>query len=214
MKFLLPILLLLIAAQDAFAQLPPHRGERVDLVVPDGFKITESKQGGFDAASGDVLFAVAQNEAKHTIRCYHASNVPLKQEEVPRFLDFMKATFSRNPGVRVLKSELRTANARSWGTIDLEVLDDRTDNLLLIAFFSVDGSPSRFEFGGPLSDIDKLRSARDQLIERTKATETAQKPNQAMQRTAGRSAFPLPMTSTFDLQPHAPSPAVADLVSR
>ena len=38
--------------------------------------------------------------------------------------------------------------------------------------------------------------------------------NQAMQRTAGRSAFPLSMPSTFNLQPHAPSPAVADLVSR
>ena len=38
--------------------------------------------------------------------------------------------------------------------------------------------------------------------------------NQAMQRTAGRSALPLSMTSTFHLQPHSPSPAVADLVSR
>src|ERR1700712_4454992 len=33
-----------------------------------------------------------------------------------------------------------------------------------------------------------------------------------MQRTAGRSAFQLPMTSTFNLQ--RPSPAVTDLVSR
>jgi hypothetical protein len=39
-------------------------------------------------------------------------------------------------------------------------------------------------------------------------------PNQAMQRTAGRSAFPLSMTSTFNQQRRAPSPAVADLVSR
>ncbi len=38
--------------------------------------------------------------------------------------------------------------------------------------------------------------------------------NQAMQRTAGRSAFPLAMTSTFNPQPRAPSPAVADLGSR
>ena len=35
--------------------------------------------------------------------------------------------------------------------------------------------------------------------------------NQAMQRTAGRSAFQLSMIYTFNLQPHAPSPAVADL---
>jgi hypothetical protein len=41
-----------------------------------------------------------------------------------------------------------------------------------------------------------------------------QRPNHAMQRTAGRSAFPLQMTSAFNLQPHALSPAVADLVSR
>jgi len=40
------------------------------------------------------------------------------------------------------------------------------------------------------------------------------RPNQAMQRTAGRSAFPLLTTSTFNLQRRAPSPAVADLVSR
>jgi hypothetical protein len=38
--------------------------------------------------------------------------------------------------------------------------------------------------------------------------------NQAMQRTAGRSAFLLEMTSTFNLQQHTLSPAVADLVSR
>ena len=41
-----------------------------------------------------------------------------------------------------------------------------------------------------------------------------QSSNQAMQRTAGRSAFSLPMTSTFNLQPHALSPAVADLGPR
>ena len=40
------------------------------------------------------------------------------------------------------------------------------------------------------------------------------RPNQAMQRTAGRSAFPLSMTSTINPQPRAPSPAVADLGSR
>ena len=39
-------------------------------------------------------------------------------------------------------------------------------------------------------------------------------PNQAIQRTAGRAAFPLSMTSTFNLQRRALSPAVADLVSR
>jgi hypothetical protein len=39
-------------------------------------------------------------------------------------------------------------------------------------------------------------------------------PNQAMQRTAGRSAFPLSMTSTFNRQRRPPSPSVADLVSR
>jgi membrane protease YdiL (CAAX protease family) len=41
-----------------------------------------------------------------------------------------------------------------------------------------------------------------------------ERPNQAMQQTAGRSAFPLSMTSTSNLQPHAPSPTVADLGSR
>ena len=38
--------------------------------------------------------------------------------------------------------------------------------------------------------------------------------NQAMQRTAGRAAFPLLMTSAFNPQSHALSPAVADLGSR
>jgi membrane protease YdiL (CAAX protease family) len=41
-----------------------------------------------------------------------------------------------------------------------------------------------------------------------------ERPNQAMQQTAGRSAFRLSMTSTSNLQPQAPSPTVADLVSR
>ncbi len=39
-------------------------------------------------------------------------------------------------------------------------------------------------------------------------------PNQAIQRTAGRAAFPLSMTSTFNLQRRALSPAVAGLMSR
>jgi len=38
------------------------------------------------------------------------------------------------------------------------------------------------------------------------------RPNQAMQRTAGRSALPLWVTSTCNLQLRAPSPVVADLV--
>jgi hypothetical protein len=40
------------------------------------------------------------------------------------------------------------------------------------------------------------------------------RPNQAMQRTAGRSALQLSMTSTFNPQRRELSPAVADLVSR
>ena len=40
------------------------------------------------------------------------------------------------------------------------------------------------------------------------------RPNPAMQRSAGRSAFPLSMASTFNLQRTAPSPVVADLVLR
>ena len=40
------------------------------------------------------------------------------------------------------------------------------------------------------------------------------RPNHAMQRTAGRSAFQLSMSSTFNLQRCAPLPALADLVSR
>jgi len=39
-------------------------------------------------------------------------------------------------------------------------------------------------------------------------------PNQALQRTAGRAAFSLSMTSTLYSLPRAPSPAVADLGSR
>ena len=47
-----------------------------------------------------------------------------------------------------------------------------------------------------------------------KRRSTSKPSNQAMQRTAGRSAFPLPMTSTFNQQQRPPSPAVADLRSR
>ena len=41
-----------------------------------------------------------------------------------------------------------------------------------------------------------------------------QRSNQAMQRTVGRAALKLSMTSTFNRQPNTPSPAVADLGSR
>ena len=41
-----------------------------------------------------------------------------------------------------------------------------------------------------------------------------QRPNRAIQRTAGRSALSFSMPSTFDLKPQALSPAIADLVSR
>jgi hypothetical protein len=40
----------------------------------------------------------------------------------------------------------------------------------------------------------------------------SKKSNQAMQRTAGGPAFPLPMTSTLNLQPRALSLAAAELV--
>ena len=72
--------------------------------------------------------------------------------------------------------------------------------------------------------IDPLTGHVEEFIDRRHPTPPPQVPpellrrlkrsNQAMQRTAGRSAFPLSMTSTFNLQPRAPSPAVADLVSR
>ena len=41
-----------------------------------------------------------------------------------------------------------------------------------------------------------------------------ERPDHAMQLTPGRSAFPLSITSTFNLQRQAPSPAVADLTPR
>ena len=46
------------------------------------------------------------------------------------------------------------------------------------------------------------------------APSSTKRPNHAMQRTAGRSAFPLSVISIFNLQPRALSPAVADLGSR
>ncbi len=54
----------------------------------------------------------------------------------------------------------------------------------------------------------------ESIISRKPALCGTRSPNQAMQRTAGRSPFPLSMTFTFNLEPRAPSPAVADLVSR
>ena len=52
------------------------------------------------------------------------------------------------------------------------------------------------------------------LLGRDSFPEEAVRSNQSMQRTAGRSACPLSMTSTFSLQRRVPSPAVADLGSR
>ncbi len=63
-------------------------------------------------------------------------------------------------------------------------------------------------------DLIRLRSDGHDVLMQRAAPSAPQASNHAMQRTAGRSAFPLSMTSTFNLQPRAPSPAVADLVSR
>ena len=48
----------------------------------------------------------------------------------------------------------------------------------------------------------------------SKGPSAANTPNQAIQRTAGRSVFQVSMTSTFNLQRCALPPAVADLASR
>ena len=61
-------------------------------------------------------------------------------------------------------------------------------------------------------DLDKALRRSERRFGMTRPP--SMKSNQALQRTAGRSAFLLSMTSTFNQQPHAPSPAVADLVSR
>jgi hypothetical protein len=52
------------------------------------------------------------------------------------------------------------------------------------------------------------------LIGRGGGLATTERPNQAVQRTAGRSPFQLRVPTNFNEQPRAPSPAVADLVSR
>jgi hypothetical protein len=61
--------------------------------------------------------------------------------------------------------------------------------------------------------VDRVKVLRKTPADRAHAL-ARKRPNQAMQRTAGRSAFTLSMTSVFNRQPRAPSPAVADLVSR
>lgn len=62
---------------------------------------------------------------------------------------------------------------------------------------------------------DRALEARLRAVEaKLGLAHTAEASNQAMQRTVGRFAFPLSMTSTSNQQPPAPSPAVADLGSR
>ncbi len=65
-----------------------------------------------------------------------------------------------------------------------------------------------------LLDELHLRAAKVDYIFKRVERDPPEASNQAMQRTAGRSAFSLPMTRTFYSQPHTLSPAVADLVSR
>jgi hypothetical protein len=60
----------------------------------------------------------------------------------------------------------------------------------------------------------RLRDYLQKCVAKRSPSLRSARPNQAMQRTAGRSEFWLSMTSTFNLQPRALSPAVADLGSR
>jgi hypothetical protein len=71
----------------------------------------------------------------------------------------------------------------------------------------------RFDISSEHLTINLPRSG-DTMWSLERVSDTGRTSNQAMQPTAGRSAFPLSMTSTSNLQPHAPSPAVADLGSR
>lgn len=83
----------------------------------------------------------------------------------------------------------------------------------LISEFSNPGK--RRKVGYPYRDrIIKLTPQELVYVQGEDAPGRKSSSNQAIQRTAGRSAFELTMTSTFNIQRCAASPAVADLESR
>lgn len=162
MKSRTSILLFVALVCSAYADFPNQRGEAIALKLPDGFTLIEKHNGQFDASNGDVLIAVARDEQKHEIRIFHASNVPVSDEEVPKFVEVMTSFFKNKPNAVVFASKVSRIDGRNWGRLEMEV----NGSALLFLIYSLDGSPSRIEFAGPISDAASIGKFADVVIER------------------------------------------------
>jgi hypothetical protein len=97
---------------------------------------------------------------------------------------------------------------------DVTISDPPRQLLLWVARDSSDPHEYWVFFPSPSTLAFRAKLKTDIGHVRTTVFDGYQRSNQAIQRTAGRSALMLSMISTFHQRLHAPQPAVADLVSR
>jgi hypothetical protein len=148
---------------DCFAQFPVQKGESHTLTFPDGFKIAEVKKGQFDAGKGDVMFALARDEQGHEIRAFHASHVPVSNEEIGKFVEATAAFYAaRIQGLSVVSKKVEDVRGRNWG----RVVMTRGDRCMVMAFYSMDGSPTRIEFHGRSDEAEKLLGFLDVMVKK------------------------------------------------
>jgi len=116
----------------------------VTLGFPDTYSDIVAEEGKFDAASGAVIFADAKHESGATIQISYNSRVPVKNEEMPSFLEFMSSRSfggSKFENGRVIEKE-----GVNWCVVDLTNPQQLQDQRIKIVFVSFDGSPMKMTF--------------------------------------------------------------------
>jgi len=146
----------------AYADFPNQKGGRLSLQFPEGFKIVESAQEKQDAGKGDVKFATAKDDDGHEIRAFHASHVPVSNEEIGKFVEATAAFYAKLQGVSVVSKKVENIGGRNWGRVSMK----SGGRCIVMAFYSMDGSPTRLEFHGSADEEKKLQSFVNAVIER------------------------------------------------
>ena len=122
---------------------------------PDSYSNIVAEEGKFDATSGDVIFAEAEHESGATIEVSYNSRVPVTNEEMPKFLEFMSSKAfgnSRFENGKVLEKE-----GVNWCIVDLTNPNQPENEKIKIVFVSFDGSPMKMTFRASNEvDLDQI----------------------------------------------------------
>jgi len=198
-RFLLATFLLSITAAAADRWASPDKFYSV--APPETWTYRE------DAPGGHRSFAWISPDQKAEIRISATYNLVRLPKELPD--EIVDAFFPNERGV----TPMQKVSGAGWDGLRREYTNSDKSTRWLAVSARNETTVVALTMSAPSSDFEHFRAAFDSvwhsLMLGGKTSSI-----QAMQRTAGRSAFPLSMTSTFNPQPRSPSPAVADLVSR